>query len=108
MQDELGEEESGKETDYKHLEHGLEISGSRYAMKGFGTYKERLHTMAPRAISTATSNEHGTGIQEGTRGGGGGEPFHSDMAKIKQRSLLDEGGRGDLWLSVRSEWFTSY
>ena len=68
MQDELEEEESGKETDYKHLEHGLEISGSRYAMKGFWTYKERLHTMASRAISTATSNEHGTGIQEGTRG----------------------------------------
>jgi len=65
VQDELGEEESGKETDYKHLEHGLEVSGSRYAVKDLAIYKGRLHTTALRAISTVTSNEHGTGIREG-------------------------------------------
>jgi len=83
----------GKETDYKHLEHGLEVSGSRYTVKGFGTYKGRLHAMAPRTISTVTSNEHGTGIREDTRRcGGGGKPFHGDIAKIKRRSLLNKGG----------------
>ena len=62
----------GKEADYKHLEHGLEVAGSRYAMKGPGTCKGRLHTMAQRTISTVTSNEHGTRIREDTRRCGGG------------------------------------
>ena len=67
MQDELVEEELGKETDYKHLEHGLEVSGSRHAVKDLVIYKGRLHTTALRAISTVTSNEHGKGIRKDTR-----------------------------------------
>jgi len=71
VEDKPGEEKLGKEAHYKHLEHGL-VAGSRYAMKGPGTYKGRSHTMVPRAMTTVTFKEHRIRIRkEDTRHCGG-------------------------------------
>jgi len=58
-------EELGKETDYKHPEHGLEFTGPQYATKSPGTSKGRLYTMALTAITTVTFNERGTRARRG-------------------------------------------